>query len=243
MQNNTSRAPECEDIWSVVVALFRHATPGIWWRLLPENNKNDDISYATSVDWENTCPLLIYVKILEKKVVLGVEKLFVMKEALDTLVDKMGRKKIHISIYRPPHSKQAFYFCVGQPLYSKVKECARMVASELAPGPPGMTDDKLRKKCRLASDVLREHQIEHVRPANEQENLHLLANAVLEQEQEQEIFAVPLSREDEIENAITYALALAFERVPRYVRQSDDKITLALLQGPRSRKILTEESL
>jgi len=80
---------ESRDSWFLVEELFSHATPGIWWRLIPENDENGDISYATSVEWEYIYPLLIDVKIIEKRMVLGVESLFVIRSTLDTLVMKM----------------------------------------------------------------------------------------------------------------------------------------------------------
>lgn len=234
------------DSWSIVQELFCHAPPGIWWRIMPENNGNDDIAYATSVDWEDIYTLLMDVKILEKRKIMGTKRVCVMNGALDKLVTKVqSTTRLQFCNFRTSEQKErCYYVCIGAAKYP-TKHLARAKAAGICLRPSAV-NEFLRSKCRNAACNIRERERERAseqdpeqgcdrgsQSASEQENQLLQATAAVNDEQEQ-----PQQAEQEVEyidildwenerteKAIQVALHLDFKSIPRYVRGSNnDKV-------------------
>ena len=212
---------ECFDL---LAELFRHAKKSLWFRILPVDEHNDDISIGLGVDWRYLLPLLTKVGLIRSKVTSVVKDVYVdigqwheMSRAITQTV------KMEVTAVRTKYSRRSYFFCVGNPIFQnplhQAKGCPRAISSALEQSelPPRNLVSEVTK---AASQILDERlTIRVLQGGNENlidNNMAQPAAAVLNNEQIEEVAATVYA-------AINFAAALDLDRLPRLSRSNASK--------------------
>jgi hypothetical protein len=103
---------------NLLTRLFGRMVRGIWLRVLPTDDKFDDVSTAMKQEWEDVLPLLVEQKMIKCKVTDDVENYEYVKAPWENL-QTVTRDTLDIrtTTVRQRGTPQTWYICLGNPTY------------------------------------------------------------------------------------------------------------------------------
>ena len=107
-----------EVVWKILTRIFLVARQGYWYRVLPTDGIEEDITHATSIEWEYLLPMFTFVGLLSWKVTSMVKECSIEDCQWDIFQQSFEKHgKLHLSTLFIKKSRVRF-FCVGKPVYS-----------------------------------------------------------------------------------------------------------------------------
>ena len=107
-----------EVVFKLLTHVFLCARQHHWYRILPSDGIDPDITHATEVKWEYLLPMLTYIGLISWKVTSMVKECIVEDNQWDIFkqaIEKHGM--MHLSTIFIQKTRVRF-FCIGKPIYS-----------------------------------------------------------------------------------------------------------------------------
>jgi hypothetical protein len=114
IQGRGNRGEEC---YTVLKSLFAQSTPGIWFRILPVDDQDDDVCVGLGVEWRYLLPLLTTCGLLRSTVTSVVKEVHVVRSQWDEMAKAMDHRMEVSSIRTVRYVRRCYFFCVGKPRY------------------------------------------------------------------------------------------------------------------------------
>ena len=198
---------ECHDL---ICSLLKQSKNGLWFRILPIDGFDDDISVGTGVDWQYLLPLLTKCGLIRSKVTSLEREVECDSFKWDELAKaSSSQMKMEVTSIRSKYSRRGLFYCIGKPLYKNPMHQQQAIgSSKLVPFPHAPSRALMKVVKKEAKNVINER----------------LANRV------QQNSAMPIVNESDIESIadtvmshISYALALDLDQRPRLSRTNAGK--------------------
>ena len=102
--------------FSLVEQLLAHSTMGLWFRILPVDDHDEDICVGLGVEWRYLLPLLTKCDLLQSRVTSTVKDVHVGSKQWDELAKALSMR-LEISCIRTLYSRRSYFYCVGDPQF------------------------------------------------------------------------------------------------------------------------------
>ena len=211
------------ECFSVLERLFFHATQGIWFRILPIDDHDDDICHGLGVEWRYLLPLLTKCGLIKSKTTSVVKDVHVGTRQWDEMAKALvGAMRMEITSIRTQYARRSYFFCVGQPRYqnplAQEKALSLVGMVGLVPSRGMAPRDLALEAQKIAVAVLND------RLACRVQGPRIGRIAIEDQQQQQQEEGLNDDQVDAIAEAvhasIEYAVALDLERRPRLSRSN-----------------------
>lgn len=118
-----------EECFDLVHKIMKQAVEGFWYRILPVDDCDDDITVGTGIEWQYLLPLLSKCSLLRSRVTSVVKEIDCNVRQWDEMAKSMvSTVKLEITCIRTQYARRSYYFCVGKPSY----KCPRTQEKEMA---------------------------------------------------------------------------------------------------------------
>jgi hypothetical protein len=107
-----------EECFDLVQRILAQAVEGFWYRILPVDDHDDDITVGTGVEWQYLLPLLSKCSLLRSRVTSVVKEIDCYVRQWDEMAKSMiSTVKLEITCTRTQYARRSYFFCVGKPRY------------------------------------------------------------------------------------------------------------------------------
>jgi len=138
-----------ENSFYLVHLILVRSTPHLWFRILPVDGQNDDISVATGVEWRHLLPLLTKCGLLRSNETSIVTNFHCNHTSWDEMAKSFSSHfKMEITCIRTSHSHRTYFYCIGKPLYKNPIIQGQVIGSKQVrsrKNPPRMLMNLVRK--------------------------------------------------------------------------------------------------
>lgn len=198
---------------------------GLWFRILPVDDHNDDISVGVGMEWRYLLPLLSKCGLVRSKVTSVVKDVHVDVSQWHEMTRAITKKiKMEVTAIRTKYSRRSYFYCVGDPNFRNPMEQwkgSRLVGVARSSLPPR---DIVLEAQKVATAILNDRLAERVRGGHL--NLPLANNTIRGSHQNQAQLQEQLNDEQvgavatAVTAAIDFAAALDLDRRPRLSRSN-----------------------
>ena len=212
------------ECFSVLERVFLHATPGLWFRILPLDDSDDDICVGFGVEWRYLLPLLTKCGLVRSVVTSMVKDIEVVTRQWDEMAKALVQAvRMEITSTRRQYaSRPSHFICVGTPkfrnpmdqekAFQSLKNAGKISSLPSTTPPRPLMIEVKAVAMAILNDRLADRAIHNDRSANraqmqQQEQQH----EQLDDEQIEEVANV-------VNDAIEYASVLDLNRRPRHSR-------------------------
>jgi hypothetical protein len=107
-----------EECFDLVQQILAQAVKVFWYRILPVDDCDDDITVGTGIEWQYLLPLLSKCALLRSRVTSVVKEIDCNIRQWDEMVKSMiADVKLEVTCIRTQYARRSYFFCVGKPRY------------------------------------------------------------------------------------------------------------------------------
>ncbi len=112
------KGPGYKACFNLLQSLFQVSMRGYWYRILPVDGMQDDISLATGIELTYLLPLLLKLGLIVAKVTSVVKEVHVVACQWDEFGRGLaGSVRLQITEVRRMNQPRAYFFCLGDPIW------------------------------------------------------------------------------------------------------------------------------
>ena len=231
---------------SFLTRVLNRISLGVWWRILPINDEDDheSIAFGTGVLWENLLPLLMNNGLVYSGLRSTVNTYIVSEPTWKTfclLYQHDNKEKLEIGSYKPDNGIREYFICRGEPYFSKpVYQVKERMKGSFAIGELQSLGNLGRAIARHATIIRATSLYRRLGVSDQEDSTNNKENTRTKPTDEEHQQQMMLNLQSDVENAISFALALDLDRRPRMNRQGTGVIEIekSLRQAREKERLL-----